>query len=273
VRHFLDDLKDGEYNGFPDSGLLTTALVSPAYRRERKLPAGRSGVVVDLVAPDSTCEGILKPGDVILEVEDTAVADDGSIRLGDARVTFEHLLDLKQVGQPISFKVWRDGQELSLSAVSKRVARLDNRRNRYGIAPRFVLYAGLLFMPLDTELLKTFGRGWPQTADRNLVWHQLFREAEQPETADREVVVLVRVLRHAANAQMTFSGPAVVQAINGREIRELKDVVTAFDENKDRFHRLQFEGNGGIEALDRAKAAEAHSQILKQYAITRDKNL
>jgi len=273
VRHFLDDLKDGEYNGFPDSGLLTTALVSPAYRRERGLPVGKSGVVVDLVAPDSTAEGVLKPGDVLTAVEDIPVADDGSIRFGDARVTFEHLLDLKQVGQPVRLTVWREGKELSLTAVSKRVARLDNRRNRYGVAPRFVLYAGLVFMPLDVELLKTFGRGWPQTADRNLVWHQLFREAEHPETADREVVVLVRVLRHAANAQMTFSGPVVVQNINGREINELRDVVTALDENKERFHRLQFEGASGIEALDREKAAEAHAQILKQYAIARDRNL
>ena len=36
-------------------------------------------------------------------------------------------------------------------------------------------------MPLDLELLKTLGRGWPQSANRDLVWHQLFREAEQPE--------------------------------------------------------------------------------------------
>ncbi len=136
-----------------------------------------------------------------------------------------------------------------------------------------MVYAGLVFMPLDTELLKTFGRGWPQTADRNLVWHHLFREAEQPETADREVVVLTRVLRHAANAQMTFNGPAVVERINGVTLRGLADVVTAFGGNKEPFHRLEFEGTAGIEALDRAKAEAAHPQILRQYAIPRDRNL
>ena len=41
VRHFLDDLKDGRYDGFPDSGLDTMPLLSPALRRERGLPAGR----------------------------------------------------------------------------------------------------------------------------------------------------------------------------------------------------------------------------------------
>ncbi len=132
----------------------------------------------------------MRPGDVITEVDGSPVADDGSIKIGDARVTFEHLLDMKQAGEPVSLRVWRAGEEKELTAVSRHIARLESRRNRYGVAPRYVVYAGLVFMPLDTELLKTYGRGWPQSADRNLVWHLLYREAEQPETAEREVVVL-----------------------------------------------------------------------------------
>ena len=45
VRHFLANLEDGRYDGFPDSGLDTAPLLSPAYRRERGLPDRRSGVV------------------------------------------------------------------------------------------------------------------------------------------------------------------------------------------------------------------------------------
>ena len=273
VHHFLADLEDGRYDGFPDSGLQTTPLVSPAYRRERRLPEGRSGVVVDIVSPGGTADGVIKPGDVILAVDGVPVANDGTIHVGDARVTFEHAFDLKQLGQPVRIAVWRDGREEALTATSRRIARLENRRNRYGVAPRYVVYAGLVFMPLDTELLKTFGRGWPQSADRNLVWHHLFREAEQPETADREVVVLLRILRHAANAQFTFNGPVVVESINGVTLRGLGDVVTAFEQNKGRFHRLVFEGTSGIEALDRAKADAAHPEILRQYAISRDRSL
>jgi S1-C subfamily serine protease len=273
VHHFLADLEDGEYHGFPDSGLQTTPLLSPAYRREKRLPEGRSGVVVDLVSPGGTADGVVQVGDVLLAIDGTPVANDGTIHAGDARVTFEHLFDLKQVGQPLRLKVWRDGQEHSLDATSRRIARLENKRNRYGVAPRFVTYAGLVFMPLDTELLKTFGRGWPQSADRNLVWHHLFREAEQPETAEREVVVLVRVLRHAANSQFTFTGPVVVESINGVTLRGLSDVVAAFEGNQERFHRLRFEGAAGIEALDRARADAAHPEILKQYAIPRDRSL
>jgi len=273
VRHFLTNVADGRYDGFPDSGLDTTPLLSPAYRRERRLPAGSSGVVVDRVAPGGTTDGVLKPGDVLLSVEGNAIANDGTIRVGDARVTFEHAIDMLQVGAPVRFVVWRDGGELALQAPARRIARYDRNRNRYGVAPDYVVYAGLVFMRLEVELLKTFGRGWPQSANRNLVWHQLFREAEQPEEADRDVIVLTRVLRHAVNSQMSMNVPLAVEKINGRPIRSLADVVEAFGANRERFHRIEFERDGGIEALDREKADAAHPQILRQYAISHDRRL
>jgi len=271
VRHFLANLEDGRYDGFPDSGLSTASLLSPAYRRERGLPPGRAGVVVDRVAPGGTAEGVVQAGDVLLSAQGHAVADDGTIRLGDARVTFEHAIDMLQVGDHARFRVWRDGSELALEAPARRIARYDRNRNRYGVAPDYVVYAGLVFMRLEVELLKTLGRGWPQTANRDLVWHQLFREAEKPEEADREVVVLTRVLRHAVNSQMALTLPVGVERINGREIRSLVDVQQAFAANAGRIHSIDLEGDGGIEALDREKAAAAHPEILRQYAIPHDR--
>jgi S1-C subfamily serine protease len=273
VRHFLANLEDGRYDGFPDSGLQTASLLSPAYRRERGLPPGRSGVVVDRVAPGGTAEGVVRAGDVLLSAQGHKVADDGTIRLGDARVTFEHAIDMLQVGELARFSVWRDGKQLALTAPARRIARYDRNRNRYGVAPDYVVYAGLVFMRLEVELLKTLGRGWPQTANRDLVWHQLFSEAEKPEQADREVVVLTRVLRHAVNSQMALSTPVGVERINGREIRSLADVAQAFAANAGRFHTIELEGDGGIEALDREKAEAAHPEILKQYAIPYDRRL
>ncbi len=273
VRHFLDNLKDGRYDGFPDSGLDTMPLLSPALRRERGLPKQRSGVVVERVAPHGTFDGVLNPGDVLLSIQGQSIADDGTIRLGEARVTFEHAVDMLQVGDRARLTIWRDGKELPVQATARRIARYDRQRNRYGVAPHYVVYAGLVFMDLELELLKTLGRGWPQTANRDLVWDQIFREAEKPEEADRNVVVLTRVLRHAVNSQMSVNPPVGVESINGREIRSLADVLEAFKGNRERFHLIRFEGEAGIEALDREQADAAHPQILKQYAIPSDHRL
>ncbi len=273
VRHFLDNLKDGRYDGFPDSGLDTLPLLSPALRRERGLPQEKSGVVVERIAPGGTFDGVLRPGDVLLSVQGQTIADDGTIHLGQARVTFEHAIDMLQVGDTAQLGVWRDGRALPVEAKARRIARYDGQRNRYGTPPRYVVYAGLVFMDLELELLKTLGRNWPQTANRDLVWDQVFREAERPEEADREVVVLTRVLRHAVNSQMAVNPPIGVAAINGRAIRSLADVRAAFAENHGRYHEIRFEGEAGIEALDREQAEAAHPQILRQYAIPSDHRL
>jgi S1-C subfamily serine protease len=273
VRHFLEDLEDGTYDGFPDSGLETTPLLSPAYRRERGLPEGKSGAVVNRVVPGGSAEGVIRPGDVLLEVDGRTIANDGTVAIGDARVTFQTLFDYRQVGDEIRVGVWRDGEEHDLAVNARRVPRYDRQRNRYDIGPRYVVHAGLLFMPLDAELLKMFGRNWAQNANRDLVWHQLFREAERPEEADREVIVLVRVLRHPVNSQMGFGGPVAIEAINGLPIRSLEDVIEAFDAGEGRFDEIVFEGDAGIEALDREKARAAHEEILQQYAIPHDRKL
>ena len=228
VRHFLGDAADGAYDGFPDSGLSVLPLLSPAYRRERGLPEGRSGVVVDLVAPGSTADGVLQKGDVLLAVDGQAVANDGTVQ-GRRRPRHLRARLRHEAGgrAPAPLLLARRRKEQSRVATSRRLVRLDNQRNRYGVAPRYVVYAGLVFMPLDRELMKVFGRGWAGSADRNLIWHHLYREAEQPATVDREVVVLTRVMRHPVNSQMTFPGPSAVARINGREIKGLADVLPA----------------------------------------------
>jgi hypothetical protein len=70
---------------------------------------------------------------------------------------------------------------------------------------------------------------------------------------------------------MSLSLPAAVDRINGRPVRSLADVVEAFAANRDRFHRIELEGEGGVEALDREKAEAAHPEILRQYAIPNDR--
>jgi len=69
---------------------------------------------------------------------------------------------------------------------------------------------------------------------------------------------------------MSLNTPVGVEKINGQTIRSLADVTQAFSANHDRFHTIELEGDGGIEALDRARAEAAHPEILKQYAIPSD---
>lgn len=274
VRHFLDDLGDQRYDGFPDTAAHFTDLVSPALRKERGLQKEQTGVVVDDIYPDGTAAGALMVGDVLLAIDGQSIANDGTVPLGDARVNFGHLLDMKQVGAPVSFKVWREGKNVEVKGPSRRLARGDRQRNRYGVAPKYFVYAGLVFMPLDREYLKTFGDEWPMTVPREMAWRLFYRAAEEPAKANDETVVLARVLQHPVNSQMAAQS-GIIQSINGVPASDLKAVASAINGARAKgqgFIRLEFE-SGSVEAIDVAEGEAAHAAIMRTYGISRDQNL
>jgi hypothetical protein len=170
--------------------------------------------------------------------------------------------------------VWRDGKITDLTATARRIARGDRRRNRYNVAPKYLIYAGLVFMPLDKEYLKTFGDEWPSTAPRKMVWEHFFRESEMPETADDETIILTRVLAHPINSEMTIQN-AILRKVNGTEVKSINDLALAISsarEKKSPFVVFEYDGDR-VEALELTQAEAAHAQILKNYGISRDNRL
>jgi len=275
VKHFLKNLEDGRYDGFPDSGMRETHLLSPAYRAERGLPDSVTGVVVEGLSKGGTFEEIFKPGDVLISVEGHAVANDGSVSLGEVRGPLHHLVDMKQVGEPIKATVWRDGKKQTLSTKTRRIARFDRQRFQWGKAPRFLVYAGLVFMPLDVEYLRTYGKGWPGKVPRTMAWHHFFKEWDKPEQADEEVVVLAKVLQHAVNADLSVSRGGTIETVNGQRIRGLQtlDQVIAEARLKGQGYLTIEFSDGFVEALDIRSAEAAHPQILKTYGVRSAKHL
>jgi S1-C subfamily serine protease len=276
VRHFLTDLKDGHYDGFPDDGMSTLKMVSRPLRRERGVPQDKSGVVVQEVLPGGTADGLLLPGDVLMSVDGVAIADDGRISVGAHHVSFEYLFDQKQVGDAVSLKVWRGGKELALSGKSRRIPQSERIRFSYDKRPRYLVYGGMLFMPLDLTLLSVLQAKQLSTSSEvraDMLWNLLFRAREQPETFAREPVVMVHIFRHPVNSQMAWSGPVVVSRVNGKAIQNLKELADSLAANQGQFQVFEYEPINGLETLDRVKSEAAQKEILEQYGITADRNL
>jgi hypothetical protein len=68
IEHFLKDISDGKYDGFPMAGARIVALQNPAYRQYLKMPNANAGARVDGFAPESAAEKVLKTEDVVLKV-------------------------------------------------------------------------------------------------------------------------------------------------------------------------------------------------------------
>jgi S1-C subfamily serine protease len=273
VHHFLEDVEDGRYDGFPSAGIRLVPLHNPAYRRYLGLNNDGLGARVDSILPVPSTEEALRPDDVILQVGSFEVGSDGAVAFEGNRVFGAIAFQLAQEGEEVRLKVLRNREELELDLrveVYKGDALLSNH---YDTLPRYFVYAGLVFTPLTVDYLKTFGRDWRDMANDEIVYELYYRKHEDPESAREEPIVLSTVLTHPANANLRMGERSLVDRINGQRIERLEDVISAFENATNTHHVLEFLPNRALETLDRAEADAANDAIRESYAIPQDRRL
>jgi S1-C subfamily serine protease len=273
VTHFLDDIRDGRYDGYPELGVSTSNLENPAARAKAGMQPGESGVMVDFVFPESSGDPLVQPGDVLLTVDGRRVANDGSVPVAGVLLDFGVLIDRHQSGDTARLRVLRGGERLDLAIPMKPYRPIQRFANLYDVEPRYFVYAGLVFEPLDRELVATLGDEWSNRTEAHLGYEYLHRYLVEPERLLREVVVLVRRLTHPVNAQMAYYRYMLVENVNGRPIRSLEDLIAALDENRDRYHVFDFGYFGRFGVIDREAADAANAEILELYGVPEDRRL
>jgi len=268
IHHFLDDIKDGTYDGVPEAGLELSALQNPAFRRMLKLPEdSKRGVRVDRILNIPTTQALIKPNDVIMQVGDYPVDDDGTITYDDNTVGVSAAVDLAQNGDTIPLKIWRDGQMIDVKLSVKVYADDDARGNQYDVLPHYYIYGGLVFTPLSLDYLKTLGQDWTASAGRELIYELVYRHLEDPKHWRPEPVVLASILDHPVNANFTTRGQAMVDKINGLRIERLSDVPKAFAATSGPDAIIEFLPEHHFEVIRKDNAEKANPDILDTYRV------
>jgi S1-C subfamily serine protease len=273
IDHFLKDIADGHYDGFPQVGARVVALQNPAYRSLLKLPDDNVGARIDSLLPIPTTEKLLKPEDVILRIGSFPVASDSTILYQGNRVSAALAFQSAQSGENISLQIWRDGRSLDVSVPVYAYQGDHAAGYQYDSLPRYFVHGGLVFTPLSLDYLRTLGRGQADAGNNELFYELYYRRYESPATARPEPVVLASILADAVNANVVARGRLLVDKINGIRIEKLEDAVRAFETNTNAFDTLEFLPNHTIECLDRAEVARANAKILKTYGIAKDRRL
>lgn len=273
VEHFLADVSDGRYDGYPELGALVSTLESPAARRRAGLAPVESGMQVELVMPGASADGHLRPGDVILAIDGRKIANDGTVARDGVRLSYGVLFDAHQAGESVRLAVLRQGEHLEIEVPMATYPPILRFANRYDALPRYYVYAGLVFVPLERETLETFGEDWSSKADEHLLYEYFTRILREPERLLEEPVVLLRRLDDPVNANAPWYRNLVVSRVNGRHISRLSDVIDAIESNHERYHLLEFEYYGRFIVLDREAADRAHGEILERYGVPRDRRL
>ncbi|MDX1388796.1 MAG: serine protease [Acidobacteriota bacterium] len=269
VRRFLSDLDDGTFDGFPDIGIVTQPLGSQSHRGALGLPARLHGglLVADVVYGGSAWR-CLRRGDVLLKIGRSPVASDGTVnfRKGE-RIHYSHVVAQRQMGQSLTVEFWRGGKARQCDIRLKPPRRLVPE-DRYDVKPTYFVHAGLLFVPLTRDYLKTWGSEWWSSAPAKL---QSIYENQIRTSTRREVVLLQKVLADRVNQGYHEMESQVVVRVQGKRIRRLSELIRIVGAAKARFLRFDFDDRTSI-VLDRSLAAQRHEAILKRFGIPHDRS-
>ncbi|MEP4079590.1 trypsin-like peptidase domain-containing protein [Haloferula sp.] len=269
VRRFLKDIEDGRYDHYVDLAISTFPLYNDAMRRALQLPKNGVGVLINNVIPEGSCDGTLKPGDILFAIDGNAIDSAGQILIDGAKVDLNEVVERKFAGDKVQLRFLSDGTWHDEDVELKTLPQNRMYAIQYEKKPRYIVFAGLVFQPLDTNLFAT--KSFKDINVRRLYQDYLpkgiFTERE-------DIVLLTRIESDPINSQMSgFTGQAV-DTINGTKVKNLKHAHELLHpETAPEFHVIEFFGGSRPLIIPSEKVNEANGRIQRIYAIDQLSNL
>ncbi len=261
IKHFFVDIKDGKYDGYPDDGIRIQTLENKNIKDFYNL-GDRNGVLVTDVRKNSSSDGFLKKGDVILEVDNIDIAGDNTIKLkGNGRISSNYLIRSHQMGDTLHVKILRDKKEIEVKFPLKRRASITPLL--FEKEPQYYLFGGMVFAPLTMNYLKAWGKSWYSKAPMGLL--HLATHQEKLDRDIKELVLLNDILPNDENANYDF-GYRIVSKANGQKVTSIEQFVKLVEESKKKYINIQFRSESRL-VLDKEKAFKSDKKTMKNYGI------
>jgi len=264
--HFINDMKDGQYDGFSDIGLVTQKLDNPTLRAYYNLEDNDTGKLVDKVVYNSAVQGIVKEGDILTAVDGHNIENDGTVEFRKYEYTeFHHFIDAHQMGEKIKLSIIRDKKKLEIEATLKNTS--DDmylvKTTRYDVAPSYFVYGGYVFSPLTSNLIRS-------TKRNGLILSYLSTQWKTKEK--QESVVLLKVLPSDSTRGNNNFGMWPIEKMNGEKIIDFKDFYQKIESYKDKYIVLE-DANGIKLVIDKKEAQATQSDLLRKYNIEYDRSV
>ncbi|MDD3127378.1 MAG: serine protease [Candidatus Izemoplasmatales bacterium] len=266
IRHFLKDLEDGKFDGYPELNFNMVNMENTDIRKWAKMDDSQSGVMISHLPPLDEKRNIFKVNDVILSIDGVNISNDGTVPFrANEVIYFENLIWEKFIGDKCNFKILRDGKPMDIEYTLGPSESLVRMRT-FDKLPSYYIIGGLLFVPLNQNYLDSWNDEWK--APRMLLNYLYYGEITKKRD---EVAVLSEVLADDVNMgyqQITYIS---VDSINGVKVKNLKHLIELIENSKERFIDIKLENKGRV-VMELSKMKEATPRILERYRIPTDRS-
>lgn len=243
IELFLDDVKDGKYDGKPLLQDRLQTLENEALRTFLKLDKKAAGMVVkapDPLDPSSP----LQEWDLITKIGDHEIDNTGMVKVkGDLRLGFQYYVQKLVKEGKVPLTLIRKGEEkkIDLPVHNKRAMLIESLRGHY---PSYFIYGPLVFSPVTSEFLSGFDRmGGPMYAAFSLIgspW--VLRRGDPPAFAGEQLVVVsAKMFAHKIGKGYDNPFAKVVKEVNGVKVKNLPHLVELLRDTKEKYTTLSFD--------------------------------
>jgi hypothetical protein len=265
IKRFLKDVEDGNYDHYVDLSMSDFPLLNPSQRIALGLPNDGIGIMVSNVEEDGSAGGILKTGDVLLEIDGLTIKSNGLINYGGEDVNMNEIVERKFAGDVIDLKIWRNKQPMNTQVTLKRFMPYLIAARKYDEKPRYVMFAGLVFQPLDRNLMAAHNMKSLQVRYHfdSYVSSNIYKERP-------EVIVLTSILPDSINSYFNQFTQSIVDKVNGVKVKNLKDVHSALSKINGDYIIINLLGSGRPIVIEKGKIDEAQKRIQTKYNVIKD---
>lgn len=267
VQRFFKGIKDGrKYDGFPDLGIITENMENPVIRAYYKMAPDQTGQLITRLVANGSAVGVLKEKDILLAIDGHKVDNEGYITLRKSeRIEYDYLDAFYMMGEEAPLEILRDGKVMKVKMPMKPMT-YQLPYNGDSRKPTYFMYAGFVFVPLTYNYL--------QTMESERLKPQI-QELCMPSPDQKPIVLLSQVLPHEINNGYRSIEDFVVKEVNGQPIKNMKDVINAFNKPLGKFNKIVIDDHsyfGSTIIFDATGSKKATQEIMEQNKMTVDRS-
>ena len=261
IQHFLKDVADGKYDGYPKLGIMTDKIENPTLKEYYHLAEDEGGILVVDIVYNSILKEVLKKEDIITAIDGHKIENDGTVEFRPKQYThFKYFIDVHQYGDKVSLDVLRNGKKMKLHVTLPKTLSDEHAtysRLEYDKMPSYFMLGGYVFSPITQNLLN---------ASMSPVLELRYKSTKFPTKDKQELVVLLKVL--AAEHSRGDYGISLwhIEKVNGKEFKDFKEFYQLVRGTKEKYVILEDE-DGAKVVINREKALSVEDEILKRYSI------
>ncbi|WP_108978180.1 S1C family serine protease [Leptospira ryugenii] len=264
IRHFLKDIQDGRYDGFPNPGFTFQSGHPNSLKAVMKIPAEATGIFVNRIYPKSTFSKVLHEKDFIISMDGFPVSNEGELVQTGAKVSLIDYLESKYIGETVQLELYRAGKKYATEASLQKNFSLDLYRET---SDQYFLGAGLVFLPIS----RSFFNGEEGDLDSSIKYHYSYFIQDLLYRYTNRDLVLSFLFDDPDLSKYKKYKYKILESINQRVPKDLNDLQKIWEEEKNGFIVLKFRGMELPIVLESEAIRQINIRVKKRYGVDDEK--